>query len=243
MNPIIQSLHDRKSVRAYTDEPITAEEKQLILEAAVQAPTAGNQQLYTILDITDPEIKDRLNILCDNQPFIVAASLVLVFLADPKKWYDAYAYAGCEPRPLGLGDLLLSVSDANIAAQNAVVAAQSLGIGSCYIGDVMEHHDGMCELLHLPRYLFPAAMVVFGRPTQQQIDRPKPPRCPMEYIVHENTYRTLDRDELHAMLEQKSVPVGYQAWIEAFCKRKYNADFSREMTRSVTRYCLDYLTE
>ena len=243
MNDIIQSLHSRKSVRAYTDEPITPEEKKLILEAAVQAPTAGNQQLYTILDITDPEVKHKLNILCDNQPFIEDASLVLVFVADPKKWYDAYAYAGCDPRPLGIGDLLLSVSDANIAAQNAVVAAESLGIGSCYIGDVMEHHDGVCELLNLPRYLFPAAMLVFGKPTQQQKDRPKPPRCPMEYIVHENAYHPLSENDIKAMFDNKTGVVGYQAWIEAFCKRKYNADFSMEMSRSVKQYCMEYLED
>lgn len=60
--------------------------------------------------------------------------MVLVFCADCKKWYDAYLEAGCEPRKPGVGDLMLSITDTAIAAQNAVVAAESLGIGSCYIG-------------------------------------------------------------------------------------------------------------
>ena len=66
MNPIIQSLFDRKSVRVFTDRPITPEEKDLILRAACQAPTAGNQQLYTIIDVTDPAIKETLVKTCDQ---------------------------------------------------------------------------------------------------------------------------------------------------------------------------------
>ena len=138
-NPVIQQLYDRKSVRVYTDQSISEENIQIILDAAAQTPTAGNQQLYTILRITDPEKKHALSISCDNQPFIEDAKLVLVFCADCLKWYKAFKAAGCEPRMPGVGDLLLAVNDANIAAPNAVIAAQSLGIGSCYIGDIMEN--------------------------------------------------------------------------------------------------------
>lgn len=240
MNDILRALHDRKSVRLYEDRPVPAEVKQAVLEAAVQAPTAGNQQLYTILDITDEHLKHALSITCDNQPFIAKAPMVLVFLADCKKWYDAYVDAGCEPRAPGVGDLLLAVSDANIAAQNAVTAAESLGLGSCYIGDIMEHIAEQRRLLHLPEHVFPAAMVVFGYPTEQQRNRPKPSRCPMEQIVHENGYRILDGSELRTMLADKAGQKPYEEWLKAFCERKYNSVFSREMTRSVAAYLRQY---
>ena len=175
MNEILRALHERKSVRLYEDRPVPDSVKAAVLEAAVQAPTAGNQQLYTILDITEPQLKHALSITCDNQPFIAQAPMVLVFLADCKKWYDAFRYADCSPREPGVGDLLLAVSDANIAAQNAVTAAESLGLGSCYIGNIMEHAAEQRRLLHLPDYVFPAAMVVFGYPTQQQRRRPALP--------------------------------------------------------------------
>ena len=139
MNETIRQLHERKSVRVFEERKIGEAEKRAILQAACQAPSAGNQQLYTILDVTDPAIKEQLVRTCDNQPFIADASMVLIFCADCKKWYDAFLDAGCEPRSPGVGDLLLAVSDANIAAQNAVTAAQSLGSGSCYIGDIMEN--------------------------------------------------------------------------------------------------------
>ena len=155
MNETIKQLFDRKSVRVFTEQTISQEDKTLILQAATQAPTAGNQQLYTILDITDQSIKEKLVDSCDHQPFIAQAKMLLVFCADCLKWYDAFRTGGCAPREPGVGDLLLAVSDANIAAQNAVVAAESLGIGSCYIGDIMENYEQQKEILNLPKYVFP----------------------------------------------------------------------------------------
>ena len=80
-NPILQSLYARKSVRVFEEKAIPAGMKQAILEAAAQAPSAGCQQLYTILDITDPALKAALADSCDHQPFIAKAPLVLVFCA------------------------------------------------------------------------------------------------------------------------------------------------------------------
>ena len=236
MNEVIRQLMDRKSVRAFTEQEISREDKELILHAAMQAPTAGNQQMYTIIDVTSQELKDTLVKTCDNQNFIAKGKMVLVFCADYQKWYDAFAYAGCEPRLPAEGDLMLAVCDTMIAAQNAVVAAESLGIGSCYIGDVMENCEEQRKLLNLPEYVFPVGMLVFGYPTQQQIERKKPLRADLKHIVHENAYRKMEADELKEMLSNKAINMSYEDWIHAFCKRKYNSDFSREMSRSVAKY-------
>ena len=85
-NPILQSLYARKSVRVFEEKAIPAGMKQAILEAAAQAPSAGCQQLYTILDITDPALKAALADSCDHQPFIAKAPLVLVFLGAEVLW-------------------------------------------------------------------------------------------------------------------------------------------------------------
>ncbi len=235
MDPVIGSLHARKSVRAFTKREIPEETVREILTAASQAPTAGNQQLYTILRVSDPERKHRLSISCDNQPFIEKAKLVLVFCADCLKWYNAFLEAGCDPRKPDVGDLLLAVSDANIAAQNAVTAAWSLGIGSCYIGDIMENIETQREILGLPAYVFPAAMLVFGYPTAQQKARKKPDRFDLKYIVHENTYHELGAEELREMFRERTGARSYEEWMKAFCERKYDSDFSREMSRSVRK--------
>lgn len=243
MNEILQALHMRKSVRVFTQRDITGEDKMRILEAALQAPSAGCQLLYTILDITDQHIKDNLAVLCDNQLFIGKAPMVLVFCADCRKWLSFYKEAGLDPRLPGAGDLLLSVEDALIAAQNAVTAAQSLGIGSCYIGDVMENAEQMKSLLQLPQYVYPACMLVFGYPTKQQQERKKPERFRVSDIVCENSYRDKDGREIREMFQDKTGMQSYEEWMEAFWKRKYESDFSREMNRSMEVYLQDYVRE
>ena len=99
MNEVLSQLHARKSVRAFLDRPISPEARRAILEAACAAPTAGNQQLYTILDITDQAVKDTLADTCDHQPFIAQAPLVLLFCADCQKLVRRLCRRGLFPPP------------------------------------------------------------------------------------------------------------------------------------------------
>ena len=245
MNKTIQEIYERKSVRAFDEKEIPKDIKELILQSAFQAPTAGNQMLYSIIDVTDQKLKDRLSITCDNQPFIAKAPMVLIFIADCRKWFDAYTFAGLKPRNPGLGDILLAMQDAVIAAQNTVVAAQSLGIGSCYIGDILENAEEHISLLELDDYVIPISMVVYGCPTKQQIDRVKPKRFEKKYMVHENSYRRLTEEETREMFEKQSTKedFNYDDFMEKFCNRKYMSEFSKEMTRSAEIYLKKFMLE
>lgn len=242
MNEVLCQLHERKSVRVYEERPLTAEVKQTILSAAVQAPTAGNMALYTILDITDPEKKAALAKSCDNQPFIATAPMVLIFCADYRRWYDVFRKFGTGARRPGMGDLLLAEADAIIAAQNAVVAAQSLGVGSCYIGDITENYEYHKQLLQLPQYVTPAVMVCFGYPTEQQKKRQKPQHFRAEDLVHENGYDRNKSENMLRMLEDRTGRCGDELadWVRRFCDFKWNSDFSREMSRSCTEMVKDW---
>ena len=241
MNEIIKALHERKSVRVFTDQEITEKEKENILRAALQAPSAGCQLLYTILHITDQEKKEKLAELCDHQGFVAKAGLVLVFCADCRKWLSFYREAGLTPRDPGPGDLLLAVEDTLIAAQNAVTAAESMGIGSCYIGDVMENAEDMKARLWLPRYVYPACMVIFGYPTEQQKQRKKPERFRLSDMVCENVYQDKSGEEIREMFAERTGSKRYEEWMEAFWKRKYESDFSKEMSRSAKIYLKEFL--
>ena len=238
-NPILQSLFDRKSVRVYEEKPIPAEMKQAILEAAAQAPSAGCQQLYTILDITDPALKEALAESCDHQPFIAKAPLVLVFCADYKRWYDLFASLelGETLRRPGEGDMMLAMVDAVIAAHASVVAADALGYGSCYIGDIIERCEQQREILGLPAYVMPVCMAVYGVPTEFQRERQKPARFDVRDIVFENEYQPRGAAEMRRMLEARQDKHGaeLEQWITARCKRKWNCEFSEEMTRSAAK--------
>ena len=241
LNDTIKAIFNRKSTRAFEDRSIPEAVKQAILLSAAQAPTAGNQILYTILDITDQALKETLSTVCDNQPFIATGKMVLIFLADCRRWQDTYLAAGLSPRNPMQGDLLLSYADAVIAAQNAVVAAESFGVGSCYIGDILEHAEQVRSLLSLPPEVVPAAMLVFGYPTAQQRNRQKPERFDLRYIVFENKYQLLPPEthrEMYLDHEARSGKSGadFEKSVEAFWKRKYESDFSVEMSRSAVVY-------
>lgn len=250
MNATIDMLLARKSIRVYDTRPITPQEKDLILRATLRAPTPGNMTLYSIIEVEDQALKDRLAVTCDNQPFIAAAPYLLLFLADYQRWYDEYIAAGVAKRCRELnvamrcpeeGDLLLACTDAMIAAHTAVVAAESLGIGSCYIGDIIENFEIHRELFHLPQYVIPVTLICFGYPTPEQAARAQTPRFDREYVVHQNTYRRLDGPALEDMIRSRNMQMasygprkdGIQNVGQLNYFRKFSADFSVEMTRSV----------
>ncbi len=243
MNATIELMNARCSTRTYAPTPITDAEKAAILHTTMRAPTGGNMMLYSIIDITDQALKDRLAVTCDDQPFIAKAPWVLVFVADMQKWIDLYRYShveeleGVEQRLTpGPGDLMLACSDALIAAQNAVIAAESLGIGSCYIGDILEQAEIHAELLDLPPYTMPIAMLCFGRAAAS---RPPVPRYE-DNVVHENAYHRMTDDELAqfsaglaAMGSSSALPPGVANVGQLTYKRKHAVDFMVEMNRSV----------
>ena len=239
MNETIKLLMERKSVRQFVQESMPREDVEVILNAAVQAPSAGNMALWTIINVTDPEKKAALAKSCDNQPFIATAPMVLVFCADYRRWFEVFKTLdlGEELRVPAEGDFMLATADTIIAAHATVVAADALGYGSCYIGDIIEHCDTQREILGLPEYVKPVCMAVFGKPTQSQIERKKPPRFKLEDVVHENSYKMQDADEMIRMLKERQGldDEGFDRWIMAFTKRKWNCDFSREMSRSAAQ--------
>ena len=192
---------NRKSVRVFEDKEITPEIKDIILAAAMRAPTGGNCMPYSIIDVTDQSIKDKLAETCDHQPFIAQAKMVLIFCADYHRWYRKFKMSGCEDIPAPeLSNMVLATEDAVIAAHTACIAAESLGIGSCYIGDIVENFEIHKELLNLPPQVAPLCMLVFGYPTQQQKERKQQQQklrtaltnCEKEIEQHETAISDID---------------------------------------------------
>jgi len=250
MNETLRTIERRRSTRAYTSEPVTQAEKDSILRAAFRAPTAGNMMLYSIIEVEDQELKDRLAVTCDNQPFIAQAPYVLLFLADYQRWFDFFTQSGVQTRCQELGrayrepqagDLLLACCDALIAAQNAVIAAESLGIGSCYIGDILENYEIHRDLFALPPYTLPITLLCFGRPVREHAAENPTPRFDRAFIAFKNRYHRLDAAEMEQMFgpqqEKMGSPAKYFEGAQNLGQhhyfRKFSADFSVEMSRSV----------
>jgi len=247
-NETLNVIMQRRSVRAYTGQQVSQEEKNAILNATLRAPTAGNMMLYSIIEVEDQKLKDRLAVSCDNQPFIAKAPYVLLFAADYQRWVDIFINEhsperaldlGLEPRLPQEGDLMLAVCDALIAAQTAVIAAESLGIGSCYIGDIMEKYRTHQEMFNLPKYVLPIALLCFGYPKPGLLNKKLVPRFDKQFVVHKNTYRYLDASELKNMMQPaeehrqgRFVP-GTTSLGQSMYLRKFISEFSIEMSRSV----------
>jgi FMN reductase (NADPH)/FMN reductase [NAD(P)H] len=250
MNPVLETIHQRKSVRAYDDKLLPEDVRDTIIKSAMRAPTAGNMMLYSIIEVSDQETKNNLVETCDNQPFIAEAPLVLIFLADYQRWVDYFKVSGveefCEEKGMPMvkpeeGDLFLACCDALIAAQTAVIAAESMGVGSCYIGDILENYEIHREMFALPQYAVPICMICFGYPSKEQKERERTERFGEKFVVHKNRYRRLGEDEYNAMYagmrgrmmagsaETRDQPnVGLRMY-----KRKFSADYAVEMRRSV----------
>ena len=244
MNETLSVIANRKSIRAYQPGPLAPGQRDAIVGAALRAPTAGNQMLYSILEIEDQGLKDRLAVSCDEQPFIAKAPLVLVFLADYQRWFDFFRHSGVEELCRRTGkpfrtpeeaDLMLALSDALIAAQTAVIAAESMGVGSCYIGDIMENFELHRELLGLSEFTFPIAMVCFGLPTDGQRRNPPRSRYREGLVVFKDAYRRLAPEELAELEDDKPIPAGSEAVNtgQRVYLRKFASTFMLEMNRSV----------
>lgn len=243
MNTTLELLLARKSMRSFETRPVDEDVRDLILSAGIRAPTAGNQMLYSVIDVRDQAIKDALAVTCDHQPFIARAPVVLVFLADCTRWLDIYHEAGLQPRKPAVGDLFLAFQDAIIAAQSAATAAEALGLGSCYIGDILENAEEHRRLLGLDPWLVPACMLVAGYPSEQAKSRPCPARFARDIIIHRDRYRRLRGEELRTALvaRENREDFEFDTWVRAFCTRKYESDFSQEMSRSALLYLADFL--
>ena len=95
-NETVEILMNRRSVRTYSERKIEEQEKQVLFDCAMRAPTAGNMMLYSMIEVSDQKIKDQLAVTCDNQPFIAKAPLVVLFVADYQRMFDFYKACGAD---------------------------------------------------------------------------------------------------------------------------------------------------
>lgn len=257
MNEFERVFLERKSVRAFEDRAIPDSLKSSIRDAVRRAPTAGNLMLYSVIEVESPELKEQLSITCDNQPFIKKAPWVLVFLADYHRMMEYYAVQNVPAWCLETGrphikpqesDLLLACCDALVAAQTAALACEYLGLGTCYIGDIMENWETHKELLHLPRYVFPITMLCIGYPTRQQQERPKPGRLSEYIIFMKDQYQLSEKEELLLLY----TGTGYGSFSQAedvknpgqaLYDRKFSAAYAEEMRRSVRAMLAEWKNE
>lgn len=257
MQETLQLIFNRRSVRSFEERPIEPEHLALLKKATLRAPTAGNMALYSIVEIQDQQKKEKLSHLCDEQKMIAKAPLVWVFLADMQKWVNYFHQSGAVQRAEeadlatfrapALGDLHLCMQDAIIAAQNSVIAAEALGIGSCYIGDVIEQFEELRTLLDLKQYTIPACMLIFGYPKGKK-NLKLTVRCPADSIFMTDGYEEPNLEQLskayqeHEEQRRKTSSLPYDntgTLADYYYLKKHTSAFMQEMNRS-TKVMFDW---
>ena len=189
MTATIELLCSHRSIRAFTDRPVGDAEREAILAAAQAASSSSFLQCSSIIRITDPQLREKLVELSGGQKYVAQAAEFWVFCADFNRHLQI-----CPEAQLGLAEqLLLGCVDTALMGQNAIVAAESLGLGGVYIGGIRNGIADVTELLGLPKFVLPLFGLCLGWPAQAPQVKP---RMPAEMLVHENRYQPIDPEVL-----------------------------------------------
>lgn len=195
MTPTIDLLRHHRSIRHFTDAPISDQQREAIIAGAQGASSSSFLQCTSIIRITDPQMREQLVPLTGGQQHVAQAAEFWVFCADFNRHLQI-----CPQAQLGLAEqLLLGVVDTALMAQNALIAAESLGLGGVYIGGLRNNIDAVTELLQLPKHVLPLFGLCLGWPAD---DPQVKPRIPPAMLVHENHYQQLDQQVLAQYDEQ-----------------------------------------
>lgn len=234
MNETIQTILQHRSIREFKERPLTQEELTAIIQSAQAAPSSSFVQAYSIIGIRDPHKKEQLAQLSGNQPYVAKNGHLLVFCLDLHRLALA---AELEEVPeeetltalQSTETFLVGVIDAVLAAQNAVVAAESLGLGTVYIGGLRNQLPQVAELLKTPDRVIPLFAICLGEPADPSATKP---RLPVKAIYHEEEYEPDNRAHTDLLREYNLQMSGYysartggkrtEGWTEGIARQLRN---------------------
>jgi FMN reductase (NADPH) len=187
MNQTIETLLNHRSIRKFKEDPVSEDQLSTILDAAQQASTSSYMMAYSIIGVTDPNKKSELAEIT-GQEYVKDNGHLFVFCADLHR-HTLHAadkqYEDMKPNLENSEHFLVSAIDAALAAQNAAIAAESMGLGICYIGSIRNQLDRVDQLLSLPKHVIPLFGMVLGVPAHEPN---KKPRLPRKAVYFENEY-------------------------------------------------------
>ncbi|MHB2055934.1 oxygen-insensitive NADPH nitroreductase [Pantoea dispersa] len=232
MTPTIDLLCSHRSIRAFTEQGIDDAQRSAIIAAAQAASTSSFLQCSSIVRITDRALREQLVQLTGGQPWVSAAAEFWVFCADFNRHQQI-----CPEAQLGRAEqLLLGCVDTALMAQNAMVAAESLGLGGVFIGGIRNSIAQVTELLGLPKFVLPLFGFCIGHPDASPDVKP---RMPQAILVHENRYQPLDKAVL-AQYDQQ-ITAYYQQRDSNQRSENWSELIQRLIIKETRPFMLDYL--
>ncbi|HLP06080.1 MAG TPA: nitroreductase family protein [Paludibacter sp.] len=198
---MLNTLNQHRTIRKYSNKPVAPELLDKILEAGLRASNTGNMQAYSIIVTTRNEIKQQLAPCHFNQGMVTQAPVILTFCADFNRFSQWCELRGANPGYGNFQSFTAAAIDALIAAQTCCIAAESEGLGICYLGTTTYNAGEIIDILNIPKLVVPVTTVVLGYP--EEIPG-LTERLPMKAVVHRETYlgfTPADIDEIYAEKE------------------------------------------
>lgn len=193
-------LLEHKTIRKYKSDKIEDSLLNKILEAGTRASTTGNMQLYSVIITKDEQMKEQIAPLHFNQPMIKDAPVVLTFCADFNRFNKWCEISKAEAGYDNFLSFMTAAIDALLVAQNVSIAAESEGLGICYLGTTTYMAEKIINVLKLPKGVVPITTITLGYPAEnpEQIDR-----LPLKGIVHDEVYKDYSAEDIHALYADK----------------------------------------
>lgn len=201
----IDQLHKHYSVRTYKPDPVSKEMVEELVAAGQRASTSSNLQTYSVVAVTDKEVRHKLSLLCGDQDSIRQAPVFMAWCADLTRLDRACELRGHSHEHGYVENFLVSAVDAALAMQNAAIAAESLGLGMCFIGGIRNESQAIIDLLELPPLVFPVSGMTVGWPAAEPNIRP---RLATDAVLHWEAYDNSDLDEYLHAYDQKMIETG-----------------------------------
>lgn len=200
----------RRTIREYSGQDVSASDLDNILRAAVRASTTGNMQVYSIVVTRDRNMKERLAPAHFNQKMVMDAPVLLTFCADFNRFSKWCCQRSAKPGYDNFISFMTAAIDALLVAQTACNAAESMGMGICYLGTATYSAASIIEILQLPKGVVPVTAVTLGWPATQpeQVDR-----LPIEAVIHEEVYRDYTPDSIDYLYAEKEARADSAAFI------------------------------
>ncbi len=193
MSDIKEQINNHRSIRKYCSEPVPDDIVRQILEAGTSASNTGNMQVYSMIVTKDESLRKQLWEVHFRQNMVLQAPVHITFCADVHRFSKWCRARQAEPAYENMLWFCNAAIDAVLASQNVALAAESFGLGICYLGTVTYNADRIIDILNLPKGVIPVTAIVMGYPDEQP---PLTGRLPLEAVVHDETYRDISNEEI-----------------------------------------------
>lgn len=236
----MNTLFSHTSIRKFLPKEIDKEILEQILTAACRGSNTGNMQWYSIIVTKNQETK---NLLCEkahfNQQMVKNAPIVLTFCADLQRFTQWCEIHNAEPGYDNFLSLYTATIDACIAAQNACIAAEKLGLGICYLGTTNYTAESIISILKLPKLVVPVTTVVLGYPDENP---ELTDRLPLDAVVHYETYSLFDSNQIQFYYNEKEQMELYKKFVadnnvknlaQVFTKKRYTTQNNKLFSQSL----------